>query len=83
MFSQITQSTIVTLVDQVLANDTSSTDGDTTADNIEQVPLVAGVDDLLEKLNQLIIEPISKRGVYAQYGIPPIITEKILLVVYR
>ncbi|XP_067945967.1 ATPase family gene 2 protein homolog A-like [Watersipora subatra] len=38
-------------------------------DEPEKAVVVAGVDDILETLSRLIIEPISKRSLYDKYGV--------------
>ena len=62
-FYQVRQSSVVVMEEQVDAG--SSHD---TSDKVSQVPTVAGVDDILNTLNQLIIEPISQRRMYDKYG---------------
>lgn len=63
----MTQSTTISLVDQLESAAGAAPDVcEGPAGSCQQV--LAGVDDLLETLNQLIIEPISKKHMYDQYG---------------
>ena len=61
-FYQVQYASTVTIGEQV--QDTS--EGGPADDKPE--PVIAGVDDILAALNQLIIEPISKRSMYDKYG---------------
>ena len=63
-FYQVRQSSVVVMEEQVDAGSSH----DTSSDKVSQVPTVAGVDDILNTLNQLIIEPISQRRMYDKYG---------------
>lgn len=61
IFYQVVHTTSVTSSAQAESTDDSE---DQTADSV----IIAGVDELLETLNQLIVEPISQKSVYSQYG---------------
>lgn len=61
-FYQVIQTTTVTLSDQ------SPVPQSETDDEQEETQAIAGVDDLLDTLNQLIIEPITKKNTYQKYG---------------
>ena len=61
-FYQVTQATTVILGDQSPAPQSQS------ESDQEEPQAIAGVDDLLNTLNQLIIEPITKKNSYQKYG---------------